>query len=53
MVRAIIDSMARYTVNDAAVARARRLIKAVELAAHDLLQLLGKRAGIGDRPARR
>ena len=28
MVRAIIDSMARYTVNDAAVARARRLIEA-------------------------
>ena len=27
--------------------------KAVELAAHDLLQLLDKRAGIGDRPARR
>lgn len=129
---AIIDSMARYIVNDAAVARARRLIearhyvltsdwgevqpkaddenaylerhswedyaswhlgltdgandetkarhafvfgdlrrlhrsaiiacqfraaewrhKAVELAAHDLLQLLDKRAGISDRPARR
>lgn len=27
--------------------------KAVELAAHDLLQRLDRKAGIGDRPARR